>query len=141
MKIAIATILSMLLAIGVSTADVPGNNHGECEISREIPIRGDHPMIGVYDGDWDGKLLHTVVILSVDGKNAETLYSHGKYSPWGIDEPGCFEVPGKISGNKLTLQSFRNGAVVNYYFKDDYIYGTYDLKGRQTVGEFNRLED
>ncbi len=125
-----------------SASELPGQNTATCDLNTNPIVESGSELIGVYDGFWDkDKLSMSVIIYDVQDKKVFTYYSHGKYKPWGINEPDCFRVNGKISSwtGKIVLDTFTNGAKVKYKLTGDILEGTYDLNGGTTKGSFTRV--
>lgn len=117
-----------------------GQNTKYCGLSGNPVRESGDPLLGVYDGYWEDKLSQTVIIYDVEGGHVKTYYSAGVYKPWGIDQPGCSDVPGVVMDGEVVLDTFPHGAKVRYVLEGDVLHGTYTWKGQVTKGEFYRID-
>lgn len=70
-------------------------------------------------GKWSGNLPHTLIVESIDAEGSVVaVYAWGDYAGWNITK-GWSRHEGVISGNRLTLETFRNGANARYELVDD----------------------
>lgn len=136
-------ILERAARLPGSVAAMPGRNAHYCRRTAEfdqaesVPAEV-APFYGVFDGSWDGKLSHTLIVDSADGDVVSGLYAWGSYGPWDIT-PGCSSFEGAIEGGEL-LVTLGNGAQVAYQSVGQGILeGTYLLQGRATEGRFERV--
>ena len=76
-------------------------------------------FIGRWSGAWDTGLAHLLVVESVEPNGAaRVVYAWGDFAAYRLTR-GWTRTSGRISGNRLALEPFRNGANVDYEFRDD----------------------
>ena len=94
---------------------------------------------GAWRGTWGSELDHILVVEQVTASgDASVVYAWGDSSSWRI-ERGWIRAKGKISGNELELDRFRNSAEVEYTLEGpNSISGDYWRKSRLTEGTFHR---
>ena len=71
MRFLVAIVALVMLAVAgpASAGSVPGELSRHCSLSgNPISEASSHPLIGIWDGDWDGKLKHTLIVYKVTGE-------------------------------------------------------------------------
>jgi len=94
---------------------------------------------GVWKGKWAGEMDHVLVVEAVlaSGK-ASIVYAWGDSSRWKITR-GWTRTTATISGDKIDVDRFRNGAEVTYKLEGaDALSGDYWRSGHLTEGTFTR---
>lgn len=90
--------------------------------------------VGTWGGVLDGKL--AVQTITADG-DASGIYAWGDRQ--GSFRAGTHDFAGNINDGVLRLDTFRNGAIVTYLFRDDgALDGTYSRSGTVSKGVFVR---
>lgn len=97
-------------------------------------------FIGLWIGGWNNySPSGTLAILSVDEENWANLVYSWAYT--NSDDSGFFDVGGLVSGNRLDLVEFVNGAVVYFVMlSDGSLAGSYTIDGITYEGLFFQLK-
>lgn len=94
---------------------------------------------GAWKGKWAGEMDHVLVVEEVEASGkASVVYAWGDSSRWNITR-GWTRTTATISGDKIDVERFRNGAEVSYQFEGpDTLSGEYWRRGQLTEGTFTR---
>jgi hypothetical protein len=104
------------------------------------PPRATSGLGGTWVGLWGSNFDHTLVVQSIEGTQANIIYSWGGNPAAGIS-PGFSRRTGTVSGDTMRFVSPDNGAEVIYKLVDaDTLIGQYTLRGVTTPGRFTRLK-
>lgn len=143
MRFLVAIVALVMLAVAgpASAGSVPGELSRHCSLSgNPISEASSHPLIGIWDGDWDGKLKHTLIVYKVTGERVFVYYAYGIHRPWGINRGGCTRQAGTIVDNDIILDTFRNGAKVTYRPLDNNnLVGIYAKGGGFSYADLKRV--
>ena len=123
---------AVAFAVGLGCAQFVSSSECETPLPKHKVIQpeGDVPadrarFVGTWKGKWEGKLCHTFVVEWIADNEAQVIYSHGVYEPWGITKAEGIRKVARFDGDKLVLPKFGNGARARYRFEQGGLRGRY----------------
>lgn len=75
-------------------------------------------FVGTWMGRWDNEQPHTLIVGSVEGASAKSIYAWAPSDTFNVSEEGWKPVAGTVKGKTLTLSPF-DGATVTYTRRND----------------------
>lgn len=88
-------------------------------------------FVGTWMGRWDNEQPHTLIVGSVEGASAKSIYAWAPSEAFKVSEEGWEPAAGTIKGKSLTLSPF-DGTTVTYTRRND---STLDATYTDAAGE------
>jgi hypothetical protein len=139
-------VVLLVVLIGVASACASGL--AQTPLPNDVTVvappantpKGVAAFSGRWAGLWGNTLDHLLVVEKIEGRNATFVYSWGTAPVWNITTPGFQRVTGTVGDDGVLRGTLGNGAEVAYKLSRDQktLSGEYVLRGRTTLGSFNR---